>query len=181
MKTELTDPRSASYQRGDDFQQRLNNHTVLEGECAELDFSVAIIVGRWHAFIVDRLLSGALDAIAESGIAEKQVDIVYAPGSYEIPLVTKKIAERNHYKAIVTLGAIIRGDTPHFDFVAGECARGISDVALEYDVPIGFGVLTVNNVDQALARAEHGEANKGREAALAALETANLIAKLNQG
>ena len=178
MKTEVTDPRSAQYQRSAELQRRLDKHASLEGVCNDLDFPVVIIVGRWHAFIVDRLLSGALDAISESGIAESQVDICYAPGSYEIPLVAKKLAEKNHYKAIITLGAIIRGDTPHFDFVAGECARGISDVALEYDVPIGFGVLTVNNVDQALARAAAGEANKGREAALAALETANLIAKL---
>ena len=100
------------------------------------------------------------------------------PGAYEIPLAAKRIAQLAQYEAAVTLGAVIKGDTPHFDFVAGECARGIADVSLEYDLPIGFGVLTVNTVDQALARAEKGEANKGREATLAALEMADLLSKL---
>lgn len=179
MKTESQDPRSASYQRADALQKKVDGLQLVESVCAKQDYRVAVIVGRWHQFIADPLLAGALAAINESGIADNQIDLIYVPGAYEIPLAAKRVADRGQHKAIVTLGAIIKGDTPHFDYVAGECARGIADVSLEYDIPIGFGVLTVNNVDQALARAAEGEANKGREAALAAIEMADLLGQLS--
>ena len=179
MKTELTDPRSAAYQRPAALQEKIDAVGAVEGSCRGQSLAVAIVVGRWDQFISDPLLQGALQALNESGIDDSTIDIFYAPGSYEIPLVTKRLADLGRYQAIVTLGAIIKGDTPHFDFVAGECARGIADVSLEYDIPIGFGVLTVNTVDQALARAAAGEANKGREAALAAVEMAELLSRLN--
>lgn len=175
MKTEAEDPRSAEYQRSAELQKKVDGINVIEGEPLGPPCRIAIIVGRWHAFVADKLLQGALTTANESGIDDGLIDIVYVPGAYEVPLAAKRLANLNQYKAIITLGVIIKGDTPHFDFVAGECARGISDVSLEYDLPIGFGVLTVNNVDQALSRAEQGDANKGREAALAALEMANLL------
>ncbi|MDG1938445.1 MAG: 6,7-dimethyl-8-ribityllumazine synthase [Pseudomonadales bacterium] len=176
MKTEAQDPRSMDYQRSDELQKKIDGINVVGGICRDQSYRVAIVVGRWHAFIADKLLQGALAAINESGIDDSQIDIIYVPGSYEVPLAVKRVANIGQHKAIVTLGVIIKGDTPHFDFVAGECARGIADVTLEYDLPIGFGVLTVNNVDQALARAEKGEANKGREAAL---EMADLLERLS--
>lgn len=179
MKTEAQDSRSASYTRSPALQKKLDGMTVVEGSCQSQSYRVAIIIGRWHAFIADPLLQGALETLNKSGIDDNQIDIFYVPGAYEIPLAAKRIANLAQHKAMVTLGAIIKGDTPHFDFVAGECARGIADVSLEYDMPIGFGVLTVNNVDQALARAAEGEANKGREAALAAIEMADLLGRLS--
>lgn len=178
MKTEAEDPRSIDYRRSPELQTRIDNLNCVSGSADEQSYRVAIIVGRWHAFIADSLLAGALETLGSAGISDRQIDIFYVPGAYEIPLAAKRIAQLAHHKAVVTLGAVIKGDTPHFDFVAGECARGIADVSLEYDLPIGFGVLTVNTVDQALARAAHGEANKGREAALAALEMADLLSKL---
>lgn len=180
MKTEAQDPRSANYQRSAQLQEKIDGIQLVEGVCREQSYPLAIVVGRWHAFIADPLLQGALAAINESGINDALIDIVYVPGAYEIPLAVKRLADRGQHKAIVALGAIIKGDTPHFDFVAGECARGIADVSLEYDIPIGFGVLTVNTVDQALARAVKGEANKGREAALAAIEMADLLERLSK-
>lgn len=179
MKTEAQDPRSASYTRSSALQKKLDGMTVFEGSSQNQSYRVAIIVGRWHAFIADPLLQGALETLNKSGIDDNQIDIFYVPGAYEIPLAAKRVANLAQHKAMVTLGAIIKGDTPHFDFVASECARGIADVSLEYDMPIGFGVLTVNNVDQALARAAEGEANKGREAALAAIEMADLLGRLS--
>ncbi|MBQ78360.1 MAG: 6,7-dimethyl-8-ribityllumazine synthase [Cellvibrionales bacterium] len=178
MKTEAEDPRSKSYQRSPELQEKIDRLNCVSGDFEAQSYRVAIIIGRWHAFIADNLLAGALETLDAVGITEQQIDIFYVPGAYEIPLAAKRVAQLAQYKAAVTLGAVIKGDTPHFDFVAGECARGIADVSLEYDLPIGFGVLTVNTVDQALARAEQGEANKGREATLAALEMADLLSKL---
>ncbi len=178
MSTESIDPRYANYKRPSALQQRLDGMATVEGNAAGSELSgvkIAIIVGRWHSYIVDRLLQGALDTANNSGIADANIDVIQAPGAYEMPLVARALAKRNTYGALVTLGVIIKGDTPHFDFVAGECARGLSDVSRGFDLPIGFGVLTVNNVEQAMARAADGEANKGREAMLAALEVASLL------
>ena len=170
MSTESIDPRYANYLRPSELQRRLDSMTTVEGNAAGSELGgvkIAIVVGRWHSYIVDRLLQGALDTANNSGIADADIDVIQAPGAYEMPLVAKALAQRNAYGALVTLGVIIKGDTPHFDFVAGECARGLSDVSRGFDLPIGFGVLTVNNVEQAMARAADGEANKGREAMLA--------------
>ncbi len=178
MKTEAEDPRAASYQRDEALQQQIDNLRVIEGVVQHQSYPVAIIVGRWHQFIADRLLAGALEAIEEAGIGKMLVDLVYVPGAYEIPLAAQRLAAQGKYKAMITLGVVIKGDTPHFDFVAGECSRGIAEISQQHGVPIGFGVLTVNNADQALQRAADGEANKGREAAMAALEMADLLARL---
>ena len=167
-----------NYQRSDAIAKKLQAVKAVEGLTNTLDFSVAIVVGRWHTEIVDKLLVSALDTLQECGIQNNQITVVYAPGAYEIPLVTKKLAQTQNYQAIVTLGAVIRGDTPHFDYVAGECVRGISDVSLEYDIPIAFGVLTVDNLEQAQVRSRDDDTNKGREATLAALEMVDLLGKL---
>ncbi|MBT8149993.1 MAG: 6,7-dimethyl-8-ribityllumazine synthase [Gammaproteobacteria bacterium] len=139
------------------------------------DGRIAVIAGRWHNYIVDSLMQGALATAAEHGFSDTDIDVVQAPGAYEMPLIAQQLIASGGYVAVVTLGVVIRGETPHFDYVAGECARGLANVALATGVPVGFGVLTVNNVDQALARAQAGESNKGREAMLAALEVAGLI------
>lgn len=178
MSTEAIDPRYQNYKRTADLKKRLDAMCVKGGHCENQNFKVAIIVGRWHDYIVDKLLLGSLDALNECGIQDTQIDIINAPGAFEIPLVAQVAAEKNQYQALITLGAIIKGDTPHFDYVAGECARGLSEVSRAFNLPIGFGVLTVNNVDQAMARAAEGDANKGREAALAAIEVASLIEQL---
>ena len=178
MSTEAIDPRYQDYKRTADLQKRLDAMCVKSGHCQNHSFKVAIIVGRWHDYIVDNLLTGSLDALSECGIQDTDIDIINAPGAFEIPLVAKVVAEKNRYKALITLGAVIKGDTPHFDYVAGECARGLSEVSRAFNLPIGFGVLTVNNVDQAMERAAKGDANRGREAALAAIEVASLIEQL---
>lgn len=178
MSTESIDPRYANYQRSKELQQRMDQIGVKEGLTQGQNYNVAIVVGRWHNYIVDQLLEGALSTLNESGIQDEQITLVQAPGAYEMPLIVKALAEKHHFKAIITLGTVIRGETPHFDYVAGECARGLADVSRQFNVPVGFGVLTVNNVDQAMARAQPGESNKGREAVLAAIEVADLLTKL---
>lgn len=180
MSTESIDPRYANYQRADELQQRLIKINTLSGECKNQQYRVAVVKGRWHQYIVDRLLEGALNTLNECGIDDVSIDIVEAPGAYEMPLICKVLAEKKQYKAVITLGAIIKGETPHFEYVAGECAKGLAEVSRQYNLPIGFGVLTVNNVDQAMARAAEGESNKGREAVLAAIEVADLIAGLDK-
>jgi 6,7-dimethyl-8-ribityllumazine synthase len=136
---------------------------------------VAIVAARWNDFIVERLIAGAKDAALRSGVEESRIDIAMAPGAFEIPLVARALAETGRYDAIVALGCVIRGATPHFEYVAGEAARGVAAVARETGVPVGFGVLTVDTIEQAIERAGAKAGNKGAEALLAALETANVI------
>lgn len=178
MSTESIDPRFADYSRSADLQQRLDAIELKEGITRKQDYRVAVVAGRWHAYIVDLLLQGALDTLNECGIEDRQITLVQAPGAYEMPLIVKALAEKGKYGAVITLGTVIKGETPHFDYVAGECARGLAEVSRQYNLPVGFGVLTVNTVDQALARAQPGDANKGREAVLAAIEVADLLTKL---
>jgi len=178
MSTENIDPRFADYLRSAELQQRLDKIELKEGVTQKQNYRVAVVVGRWHNYIVDLLLKGALDTLNECGIEDDQVTLIQAPGAYEMPLIVKAIAEKGEHKAVITLGTVIRGETPHFDYVAGECARGLSEVSRQYNLPVGFGVLTVNTVDQALARAQPGDANKGREAVLAAVEVADLLENL---
>ena len=168
-----------NYKRPDSLQRRIDAIGAIEGETASPGLSVAIVIGRWHQQVVDGLLQGALEALQENGIGDESVDIVYVPGAFEIPLAVKKLADNGRYRALVTLGAVIRGGTPHFEYVAGECVRGMADVSLEYDLPVAFGVLTVDTEQQAFDRAAAGPDNKGREAVLAVLEMAGLMTKLS--
>ena len=138
------------------------------------DLRVAIVATRWNIEIVDALVDGAYRCLAEWGVAEDAVEEFFAPGAYEIPLAVSTLMERGDYDGVVALGAVIRGDTPHFEFVAGECARGLMDVQLRHGLPVGFGVLTVNTAQQALDRCGPGNDNKGYEAAAAMLEMVRL-------
>lgn len=152
----------------------------LQGSGEGEELRVAIVSTRWNDTIVDRLVDGALDWLAECGVAEETITLVYVPGAFEIPLACDRLAASGDYDAIIALGAVIRGDTPHFDYVAGECARGVSQTALTYGLPVTFGVITADTVEQAEARAQANEdRNKGVEAAAAAIEMATLLPDLD--
>lgn len=146
------------------------------GEFADL--RVAIVATRWNVEIVDALLDGTYRCLADWGVDDEAIEEFYAPGAYELPLAVSKLMQSGDYDGVVTLGAVIRGDTPHFDFVAGECARGLMDVQLRHDLPLGFGVLTVNTIQQALDRSGDGNDNKGYEATVAMLEMVRLARSL---
>jgi 6,7-dimethyl-8-ribityllumazine synthase len=152
---------------------------IIEGELLARDLRFAILAARFNDFVVEPLIRGALDALRRHGVAEKQIDIVRVPGAFDIPLVARKLALSQRYEALIALGCVIRGQTPHFDYVAGECAGGIARIALESGVPIAFGVLTTDNAEQAVDRAGGKAGNKGADAALVALEMANLLRRLD--
>jgi 6,7-dimethyl-8-ribityllumazine synthase len=153
---------------------------IIEGDLSAKKLRFAIIVGRFNSFVTDRLLSGALDALTRSGCPEENVEIVKVPGAWEMPVVARELARAKRCDAIIALGAVIRGDTPHFDYVAGEASRGLAQVAADTGVPVSFGVLTTNTVEQAVDRAGVKGGNKGFDAAMAGIEMANLIRRLRQ-
>lgn len=152
---------------------------VTEGDLIARDLRFALVVSRFNEFVVEPLVRGAVDALRRHGASEKQIEIVRVPGAFDIPVAARKLAQSRRYEALVALGAVIRGQTPHFDYVAGECASGLARIALESGVPIGFGVLTTDTVEQAVDRAGGKAGNKGTDAALAALEMANLLRRLD--
>jgi 6,7-dimethyl-8-ribityllumazine synthase len=152
---------------------------VIEGELTARDLRFAIVTTRFNEFVVEPLLRGALDALKRHGASEKQIEIVRVPGAFDMPVVVRKLALSRRYEALIALGAVIRGQTPHFDYVAGECASGLARIALESGVPVGFGVLTTETMEQAVDRAGGKAGNKGADAALAALEMANLLRRLD--
>jgi 6,7-dimethyl-8-ribityllumazine synthase len=139
------------------------------------DLRIAIVAARFNRFVVEQLVSGALDALERAGIGPEARALVWVPGAFELPLVADRLASSGRYDAVVALGAVIRGGTPHFDFVAGECASGLSRVALDHGLPVAFGVLTTDTIEQALERAGTGEGNKGFDAATTALEMAQTL------
>ena len=151
---------------------------ILEGNITAEGFSFAIIVSRFNEFISSRLLEGAMDALKRHGADEKKVSMVKVPGSFEIPATAKRLAKSGKYDAIICLGAVIRGATPHFDYVAAEVAKGVASVSLEGDIPVTFGVLTTDNLEQAIERAGSKVGNKGWDATVAAMEMVNLFKKL---
>lgn len=153
---------------------------TFEGALSGAGLRVAIVATRWNDFIVDRLLDGAKDALRRHGVEEGRIDIAVAPGAYEVPFAARKLAATGRYDAIVALGCVIRGATPHFDYVAGEAARGVAAVAHDTGVPVAFGVLTVDTIEQAIERAGTKAGNKGAEAALAAIEMANLCRSIEE-
>ena len=140
---------------------------------------IGVVAGRYNKAIVDRLLQGCLQTLAAQGIADGAITVVRAPGAFELPLLAQRLAAGGGVDAVIALGVVIRGGTPHFDYVAGECARGLARVSLDHDLPVVFGVLTVENEAQALERAGGSEGNKGAEAALTALEMISLLRRLN--
>lgn len=147
---------------------------VIQGNLITNNEKFCIIISRFNEFIGSKLLSGAIDELVRHGINEENIDVIWTPGAFEIPLVSKKAAVSKKYNAIITLGAVIRGATGHYDFVAGELAKGIAHVSLETGVPVIFGVLTTENLEQAIERAGTKAGNKGSEAAKTAIEMANL-------
>ena len=151
---------------------------VYEGNLIGEGLKVAIVVGRFNDFIGSKLLDGALDALKRHGLAEADVHVAWTPGAFEVPLVSKKLAESGRYDAIICLGAVIRGSTPHFDYVAGEVAKGIAKINLDSGVPVIFGVVTTDSIEQAIERAGTKHGNKGWQAAVSAIEMANLMKTL---
>ena len=151
---------------------------VVEGQLSSEGFRFAIIVSRFNDFICSRLMEGAMDALIRHGSDEEKIFIIKVPGAFEMPLAAKKLVQGGSYDAVICLGAVIRGATPHFDYVAAEVSKGIASVALESDIPVTFGVLTTDNLEQAIERAGSKSGNKGYEAAMAAIEMANLFKEL---
>lgn len=153
---------------------------VIEGDFTQCSGRYALVVGRFNGFVVESLVAGAVDTLRRHGISDGDITIVRVPGAYEMPLAVKRVAEAGHYDAIIALGAVIRGGTPHFEYVAGEAASGIGAVSLETDIPVSFGVLTVDSIEQAIERSGTKAGNKGAEAAITALEMVSLFKKLGE-
>ena len=156
----------------------MNNTKTIEGDLLARTARFGIVLARFNGFIGEQLLAGALDALVRHGADPANIDVVRVPGAFEIPLALKTMATGGRYDALIALGAVIRGATPHFDYVAGECAKGLAQVGMQYDIPIGFGVLTVDSIEQAIERAGTKAGNKGADAALTVLEMVNLMKKL---
>ncbi|MFD1707303.1 6,7-dimethyl-8-ribityllumazine synthase [Siminovitchia sediminis] len=156
----------------------MNN--VFEGNLVGTGLKIGIVVGRFNEFITGKLLSGAMDALKRHGVSEEDVSVAWVPGAFEIPLTAKKMAETNKYDAIITLGTVIRGATPHFDYVCNEAAKGAANVALQSGVPVIFGVLTTDTIEQAIERAGTKAGNKGWDSAVNAIEMANLYKVMSE-
>ncbi len=150
----------------------------IEGSFESGNARFAIVVSRWNGDITENLLAGALRALERHGVTQERIQVVRVPGAFELPLAALKLADGGNYQGIITLGCIIRGGTPHFEYVCGECARGIGEVALATGLPVAFGVLTTDNLQQAQERSGEGQDNKGEEAALTALEMVSLCKSL---
>jgi 6,7-dimethyl-8-ribityllumazine synthase len=151
----------------------------VEGELTVGGAQFGLLVSRFNSFIVESLVQGAIDTLKRHGTEEKDIQIVRVPGAFEMPLAAQRMAAKDQYDAIIALGAVIRGGTPHFEYVAGECTKGLANVSAKYDIPVAFGVLTVDTIEQAIERAGTKAGNKGVEAALSAIEMVNLMRKLN--
>lgn len=151
---------------------------TIEGTLVAPQGHFALVVSRFNSFVVESLVQGAVDALKRHGVSEERIVLVRAPGAFELPLVAQRVAQQGTYVAIIALGAVIRGGTPHFEYVAGECTKGLAQVSLEFGVPIAFGVLTVDSIEQAIERAGTKAGNKGAEAALSALEMVSLLSAL---
>jgi 6,7-dimethyl-8-ribityllumazine synthase len=152
---------------------------IIEGNIRGTGKKFALVVSRFNSFVVESLVDGALDALERHGEVNSQdITLVRVPGAYELPIAAKKLAEKNKYDAIIALGAVIRGGTPHFEFVAGECNSGLAKVSLEYGIPVSFGVITTDSIEQAIERSGTKAGNKGAEAAIGALEMVNVLANI---
>lgn len=151
---------------------------IYEGKLVAKEQKFGIIVGRFNEFIGGKLLSGALDGLKRHGVDESNIEIAWVPGAFEIPLIAKKMASSKKYDGVICLGAVIRGATPHFDYVSSEVTKGIASVSLDTEIPVVFGVLTTDNIEQAIERAGTKAGNKGYEAAVTAIEMANLLTDL---
>lgn len=157
----------------------MDNIRSVNGDLVARDLRIAIVAARFNDMIVDSLIRGAVDTLLRHGASEKQVEVIRVPGAYDLPFVVRRVAASKRYDAIVALGAVIRGATPHFEHVAGQCAAGLARAADETGVPVAFGVLTTDTIEQAIERAGTKAGNKGADAALCALELANLLKRLD--
>ena len=153
---------------------------LYEGNLTAKEGRYGIVIGRFNEFIGSKLLDGAIDALKRHGLPEENIDIAWVPGAFEIPFIAKKMADSKNYDAVITLGAVIRGNTPHFDYVASEVSKGVAQVGLSSSIPVIFGVLTVDSIEQAIERAGTKSGNKGSEAAKTAIEMVNLIAAIDK-
>lgn len=151
---------------------------VITGNVTAQDMKIGLLVGRFNSFVVDHLVQGAVDAIVRHGGSADAIEQVYVPGAFEMPIAAQKMAASGKYDAIIALGAVIRGGTPHFEYVAGECTKGLSQVMLNHNIPVAFGVLTVDSIEQAIERAGTKAGNKGAEAALSAIEMVNVLKQI---
>jgi len=151
---------------------------TYEGGMVIKNARFGIVVGRFNSFVVESLLDGAIDTLRRHGAVDKNIEIVRVPGAFEIPLAAQRMAQAGKYDAIIALGAVIRGGTPHFEYVAGECTKGLAAVMMQHSVPVAFGVLTVDTIDQAIERAGTKAGNKGVEATLSAIEMVNLLGQM---
>ncbi|CAA9890588.1 6,7-dimethyl-8-ribityllumazine synthase (Lumazine synthase)(riboflavin synthase beta chain) [Candidatus Methylobacter favarea] len=152
--------------------------TTFEGNLLAQGGKFCLVASRFNSFIVEQLVSGAIDALVRHGADSADIHLVKTPGAFELPLVVQRIAAKKTYDAIIALGAVIRGGTPHFEYVAGECVKGLTHASLQYGVPVSFGVLTVDTIEQAIERAGTKAGNKGAEAALSAIEMVSLLKNL---
>ncbi len=152
---------------------------TIEGNLVAQKAKYALLVARFNSFVVESLVEGAVDALKRHGVAEADIEIIRVPGAFEMPIAAQRLAANSSYDAIIALGAVIRGGTPHFEYVAGECVKGLSQVSLNANIPVAFGVLTVDSIEQAIERAGTKAGNKGAEAALSALEMVNLFNQLD--
>lgn len=151
---------------------------TISGNFAPMEAKFAIVQTTWNEFVVDKLVDGAVRGLTRHGISENNITLIHCPGAFEVPLVVKKLAQSGEYDAVIALGAVIRGSTPHFDYVAGEAAKGLGQITLNTEVPVSFGILTVDTIEQAIERAGTKAGNKGEEAAMSAFEMVSLLRQL---
>jgi 6,7-dimethyl-8-ribityllumazine synthase len=151
---------------------------TFEGDLVCRNTKFALVVARFNSFITQSLLEGAVDALKRHGAQDNELEVIWVPGAYELPLAVQRLADLKKYDAIIALGCVIRGGTPHFEYVAGECVKGLSQVMMQYGIPVSFGVLTVDTIDQAVERAGTKAGNKGVDAAMSAVEMVNLLRQL---
>ncbi len=157
----------------------MDHINIIEGDFQVADERFAIVAARFNDFIVNSLVGGAVDTLRRHGVAAESIDLVWVPGAYELPLAAQRVAASGRYAALIAVGAVIRGATPHFDYVAGECTKGLAQASLQQDIPISFGVLTVDSIEQAIERAGTKAGNKGADAALSGLEMVSLLRRLD--
>ena len=156
----------------------LDGIKIIEGQLSAQGLRIAIVAARFNDFIVDRLIGGAVDCLLRHGADKASLAIIRAPGAFELPVICKRLAESGKFDGIVALGAVIRGSTPHFDYVAAEVSKGLAQVAMKSGLPVGFGVLTTNDIEQAIERAGSKAGNKGAEAALSVMESARVLQQI---
>jgi 6,7-dimethyl-8-ribityllumazine synthase len=155
-------------------------YKTIEGKLVGKDLKIAIVVGRFNEFISSKLLSGAIDALVRHEVKEEDITVSWVPGAYELPLIAQKLVNKNNYDAVICLGAVIRGATPHFDYVSAEMSKGIAKVGLDSGIPVIFGVITSDTIEQAIERAGTKAGNKGWDAAVNAIEMANLMKEIEK-